>query len=493
MQPIVGVTQGKVAGQEVDDVSSFLGIPYAAPISGSALFAAPGPPRHWDGVRDATSLGATVPKPGYVPPFDQLLAEPVISGAEPLNVNVWTPDPAGGGLPVLVWVHGGAFRNGSNAIPTYDGAAFARDGVVLVSLNYRLGAPGFAHLPDAPANRGILDQLAALAWVQDNIAAFGGDPARVTVCGESAGAMSVATLVSIAADRGLFQQAVMQSGAGHGVVTAADAQLIAAELGARLGVAPTAAELARIDVDRLIDAQQSVALDATRSPDPARWGKSVVDSMMAFPPVVDGDLLAERPIDAIQRGTGRDITMLAGTNTDEHRFFLGPVGVIDHLSEDMLRSVASARGWHPATIDTYAANRPGASPGDLLAAILTDSYFRAPAIQLADAHLAAGGRNYQYEFAWRSPAGGLGACHALDLPFVFDTLDATGGHNLTGPNPPQPLADAMHAAWVAFATTGEPGWPAYDRDRRTVQTFNHPTCGPVEDPRGDERSLWASR
>lgn len=490
MRPIVGVHQGKLVGHEADGISAFLGIPYAAPISGSALFQAPAPPARWDGVRDATRLGATVPKPGYVPPFDQLLAEPVISGREPLNVNVWTPDPGGSGLPVMVWIHGGAFRNGSNAIPSYDGAAFARDGVVLVSINYRLGAAGFAQLADAPPNRGILDQLAALRWVQDNIAGFGGDPGQVTIFGESAGAMSVATLLSISAGRGLFRRAILQSGAGQGVATVADARLIAEEFASRLEVAPVARELAGLGVDRLIDAQQSVALDATRSPDPARWGQSIVDSMMAFPPVVDGELIAAPPTEAIERGAGADITLLAGTNTDEHRFFLAPIGVTEHTTADMLAAVAANRGWAPAVLDIYAANRPEATPGDLLAAILTDAYFRAPAIRLAEGHLAHGGTNYHYEFAWQSPIGGLGACHALDLPFVFDTLNQVDGHRLAGPNPPQDLADVMHAAWVAFASTGNPGWSPYRIDSRTVMTFDHPGSGPVDDPRSDERTLW---
>src|SRR5829696_8437568 len=215
-EPTVRTTSGAVRGRNRDGVHAYLGIPYAAPPFGPRRFGAPQPPQPWDDVRDATAYGPTVPKPPYVPPYDLLLPEPVIPGEDCLNLNVWTPDPGGAGLPVFVWVHGGAFVNGSGAVPVYDGAAFARDGVVCVTVNYRLGVEGFLHFADdGPANRGLLDQLAALRWVQDNIAAFGGDPARVTVGGESAGAMSIGCLLAMSSARGLFARAILQSGAGH--------------------------------------------------------------------------------------------------------------------------------------------------------------------------------------------------------------------------------------------------------------------------------------
>ena len=492
MQPIVSTSQGKVRGNTVDGVSAFLGIPYAAAPVGPALFAAPGPAPSWDGVRDALVLGPTAPKPGYPPPFDRLLADPDIPGDEFLNVNVWTPDPSATGLPVMVWIHGGAYRNGSNAITTYDGTAFARDGVVLVGVNYRLGAPGFAVLPDAPHNRGILDQLAALAWVRDNIAAFGGDPSRVTIFGESAGAMSVSTLLSLPAARGLFQRAIAQSGAGHTVATVADASRVTAELAARLGVEGTAAALHTVDVPTLIAAQQAVAFDVTANPDPARWGRSIVDGAMAYFPVVDGELITRRPVDAVAAGVGADVALLTGTTTEEYRFFLAPVGLIARADAELVRGVVAARGFDPAVVDLYAANRPDESMGDVLAAVITDWYFRVPAFRLAEAHTAAGGRTHLYEFAWRSSVPGLGSCHALEIPFVFDRLGAHS-HPMTGPNPPQELADRMHAAWVAFATDGDPGWVPFDADRRPVRIFGGVDGTDetvVDDPRGDERAFW---
>ena len=490
-QAVVAVAEGKLRGrQAAHGVSAFLGIPYAAPPVGDLLYRAPMPAPRWDGVREVDAFGPTAPKPPYRKPFDELLFDPVVPGTDFLNLNVWTPDPGAAGLPVLVWIHGGAFRNGSNAVPWYDGTAFARDGVVLVSLNYRLGAPGFAELAGAPANRGLLDQLAALRWVRENIAAFGGDPGRITICGESAGAMSVATLLSMPQSRGLFRGAIAQSGAGHSVATAADARLVTAEVAARLGVPATAEAFAAIGVPELTAAQNAVSADLLAAPDPRRWGASVVAAGMAFLPVVDGDVLAARPIDAIAAGAGAAVPVLIGTTAEEYRFFLAPVGLLDVATPQLTAAVLAGFGWDPAIATTYAANRPAGTTGDVLAAVITDGYFRLPAIRLAETRDRDGAPTFVYEFAWRSPQLGLGACHALELPFVFDTLAAPHGAAMLGPQPPQPLADRMHAAWVAFAAHGDPGWASYDTAGRPVQVFDEP-AGPVaHDPRAGERRLW---
>lgn len=247
--PVVPTSRGSVRGTVEEGIAVYRGIPYAAAPVGERRFAAPAPVVAWDGVRDATAFGPTPPKPAYAPPFDQMLSDPMIPGDEVLNLNVWTPAAAAGAdpaesdggqpttdgdglLPVLVWIHGGAFRAGSGAIGNYDGGAFARDGVVCVTLNYRLGMDGFGLLPDAPPNRGLLDQVAALRWVQDEIAAFGGDPARVTIAGESAGAMSAVSLLASPATTGLFRAVIAQSGAGHHVQSPESARRVAEELGA---------------------------------------------------------------------------------------------------------------------------------------------------------------------------------------------------------------------------------------------------------------------
>lgn len=489
MDALVELVAGQVRGRVVDGVRSFLGLPYAAPPVGPALFAAPAPVVPWVGVRDALTLSPTPPQPSYPPAFAALLHNPITPGDDFLTVNVWAPDGDVRGLPVMVWLPGGAFRNGSNSIAIYDGTAFARDGVVLVTVNYRLGAPGFAALPDAPDNRGLLDQIAALRWVRDNISAFGGDPGRVTLFGESAGAMSVATLLTVPAARGLFQRAIMQSGSGTSVADRADAVRITGEIAAVLGVEPTARGLSTVEPAALIEAQATVTAQLQANPDPARYGPSIVTrglGLMSLFPVVDGTLVAGPPVDAIESGAGADLDLMVGVNTEEFRFFLVPTGVAAAVPEAALPTLAAARGWSPGIAEHYAANRPGATPGDVLSAIMTDWVFRAPTTRIARAHASGPGRTFQYEFAWRTNVSGLGACHALEIPFVFDCLRNEGVTALTGPTPPQELATRMHAAWVAFATTGDPGWPEFE----SVMTFDQPADTIMVNPRADELALW---
>jgi para-nitrobenzyl esterase len=493
--PTVRTSAGDVRGTVRDGVHAFLGIPYAAPPFGPRRFAAPQPAQPWDGVRDCTEFGPTVPKPPYTPPYDLLLPEPVIPGEDCLNLNVWTPDPGASGLPVFVWVHGGSFVNGSGAVPTYDGATFARDGVVCVTLNYRLGVEGFLQFDDGgAANRGLLDQVAALRWVQDNVAAFGGDPARVTVGGESAGAMSVGSLLAMPAAEGLFGQAVLQSGAGAHATTRGTAVRIAGHLAERLGReagrTPTREELAAVPLPELVAAQQALGAEVALLPDPGRWGEVALNAL-AFEPVVDGEVLPDLPIRRIAAGSARGVRVLTGANRDEHRLFLVPNGVIDLITDEMLAPGAAAYGLDAAALEVYRAARPGATAGEVICDIGTDWYFRIPSLRVAEAQLALGGPAWVYEFSWPSPQfdGRLGACHALELGFTWDTVGLEAHGALSGTGAPQALADAMHGAWVRFVTAGDPGWPAYDLDRRPVQDFGE-QVRLVEDPRGEERALW---
>jgi para-nitrobenzyl esterase len=485
MQPVITTAYGKVRGLESGGVASFKGISYAAPPFGANRFGRPARPGEWDGVRDATAYGPTVPKPPYPAPYDSLLPEPVIAGDDCLNLNVWTPDPGRAGLPVMVWIHGGAFANGSGAVAQYSGDCFARDGVVCVTINYRLGCDGFLLLDDATPNRGLLDQIAALEWVQENIAGFGGDPGNVTIFGESAGAMSVATLLSMPKAEGLFHRAIPQSGAGHHVLPADTARVVSAELARRLGVAETREAFAAVPVDRLVAAQRQLSADIALNPDPVRWREVSVNGM-AFEPVVDGQVLPARPIDGIAAGSGRSVDLLVGTNRDEHTLFLVPTGVADATDDAGLQMVAGALGLDAAGLALY---RAGAgSAGEALVGVLTDWFFRIPAIRLAEKHQ---GSSYMYEFAWDSPlfGGRLGACHALEIGFVFDTLDAEGGDLLYGSSPPAALAATMHRAWVEFARSGRPGWAAYDLDTRATMTFDLDSTL-IHDPRADQRLLW---
>ena len=495
MGPTVATKYGTLRGQLRDGVASFLGIPYAASPTGSRRFKAPVPPEPWTGVKDAVAYGPTPPKPDYPPPFDTLFAEPDIAGDDWLNLNVWTPDSEAAGLPVMVWIHGGAFANGNSAIPLYDGHAFARDGVVLVSINYRLGVDGFAQLPDAPSNRGLLDQIAALEWVRDNISAFGGDPDNVTIFGESAGGMSVITLLSMPGAAGLFARAIAQSGAAQAAAAPADAALVTGELGRAIATAEadlsapalTATELAKADLPALIAAQAAVRDALAASPDPARFGPSIVASTMAFIPVIDGDSLPEHPLASIAAGSGSDVPLMIGTNSDEFRTFLVPSGMADLITEEVLASMADAMGAGKEVIDVYRDHRQGASPGDLLAALLTDRFFLLPAIAVAEARSGTQARTHCYEFAWQHPQ--VGAGHGLDVPFVFDNLTAPGAELVAGRDAPGDLAAEMHAAWIRFAATGDPGWPNYGASR-AVMVFDTGGGSVRNDPRREEREIW---
>ena len=490
MQTEVRTPSGTVRGAASGPVVAFKGVPYAAPPFGALRFAAPAPPEPWEGVRDCTAFGPTALKPPYPAPVDVLLPEPVVPGEDVLTVNVWTPDPSAS-LPVLVWVHGGAFVNGSGGVPQYDGTAFARDGVVTVTFNYRLGVDGFCFFDDGgPEDRGLLDQVAALEWVRDNVAAFGGDPSRVTVAGESAGAMSVVSLMSMPRAAGLFQRAVVQSGSGHFALRPGTAAKVSAALAEQLQVPLTREALAAVDPVELVRAQQAVSARVQATPDPAQWGELVVNAM-AWEPVVDGDVLPTLPVRAVEAGAAAGVDLLVGTNTDEHALFLVPSGVVDVVDDALLGMALAGYGLSADALAAYRSDRPTATPGELLVAVASDWFFRVPALRLAEARAGAPGSTHVYEFAWPSPVmgGRLGACHALEIPFVFDTLAAPGSEWLGGDAPPQELADVVHRAWVDFVTTGDPGWPAYDLGTRPVQVFGTLTAV-VPDPRGAQRAVW---
>jgi para-nitrobenzyl esterase len=489
-EAVVRTAQGDVRGKEDAGAQAFLGLPYAAPPFGPRRLRPPEPPEQWDGVRDATAYGATVPKKQYPPPTNRWLRDPEIPGEDCLNLNVWTPDPSTATkLPVFVWIHGGAFTNGTGAIPTYAGAKFARDGIVAVTINYRLGADGFLAPGDGIANCALLDMVAALEWVRENIPAFGGDPDEVTIAGESAGAVAVYALMATPRAQGLFRRAVAQSG-GARSHSAETGRRVAEWLARRLGIQPTREAFAAAPIDALLDAQQELSgLARTNRLDPSEWGEEGPPAL-PFAPVVDGDVLPE-PIDvALARGASADVALLAGSNADEDLLFMAPAGLVDAVDDAALDASAPRFGLDEAGLAVYREARPRAKPGEVLAAIGTDARFRLPAIEVAERRAAAPAQTYLYEFAWRSPAAGgmFGACHALEIPFVFDNLDKGGV--LAGDDPPQELADVVHAAWVSFAATGDPGWAAYDLEHRPTMTFDLPESRVVDDPRSDERKVW---
>jgi carboxylesterase type B len=501
MRAVVKTQHGELRGCFADGVHSFKGIPYAAPPFGVHRLRPPQPVVPWSGVRDALEFGAEPPQPRPDAQIQALVPDPAAIGEDCLNLNLWSPTLGSAGLPVMVWIPGGMFEVGSGA--SYDGSRFARDGAVCVTINYRVGAEGFLYLGDGVANLGLLDQIAALRWVRENIAAFGGDPDNVTIFGESAGAMSVGTLLAMPRAEGLFRRAIAQSGAAHQVTSAKNALRIGKCLAERLGVAATREAIAVVPVDRLLAAQAELKADLLAHPDPERWGLEVIASMLPWQPVVDGDVLPAPPIERIRAGASAQVDIMVGSNTEDWKLFLVADGAIDRITDAILTGPVAEFGYQSlaayglpveTALAAYLAAYPGASPGDLLAAVQTDWWCRIPGIRLADAHAPGGGATFMYEFAWPSPVfgGRPGACHALEIAFVFDTLDK--GPNqllglLLGPTPPQQLADAMHSAWLAFATNGDPGWPKYDLSRRATMRFDT-SSEVVDDPRPAERALW---
>ena len=359
-----------------------------------------------------------------------------------------------------------------------------------MTLGYRVGAEGFLYLADGIANLGLLDQIAALEWVQKNIDAFGGDPCKVTIFGESAGAMSVATLLRMPRVKGLFHRAIVQSGNTPNVTSAATAERIGRRLAEMVGVEATRDRIGATSPERVLQAQAKLRDDLVAHPDPAFWGE-VALSGLPWAPTVDGQTIPERPIDRVRAGAAANIDLLVGSNTEETRLFLLSDGSIDRITEEALSAIATVYGLPAGGLSAYRAAHPGASAGELFSAIQTDWYWRIPAVRLADAHATtARASTYMYEFAWRSPqfGGRLGAAHAVEIPFVFDTL-GLGTEPLLGPDPPQSLATAIHAARVAFAATGDCGWPKYDPARRPTMHFDT-ASEVVDDPLASKLVLW---
>lgn len=501
----VSTTYGKLRGKIDQGVHAYLGVPYAAPPIGTLRYRAPVPPASWADERDATSFGPVclqAPMPGL---FGEIGTPDNAPGDDCLNLNIWTPGPSATGRPVLFWIHGGAFFAGSGIDPVYNGANFARDGVVCVTINYRLGIQGFAHFADhfpqlaESGNVGVLDQIAALEWVRDNIAAFGGDPGNVTIAGESAGGMSVGTLMATPRAKGLFRRAIPQSGAGHNGLSAPTASMIAGHVLAELGIKPGDLDaLLAVTPEEILTVQIKLndELGATR--DPARFGDAA-SSAMAFQPTFGTDVLPQRPIDAIAAGAAAGVDVLVGTTLEEALVFIVDMSDLfnEPLVEATLDMVMAGVGRSGKTVlDVYRANRPGAAPHELAAAVETDRMFRLPAIRLADAQAAHNPNVWMYQFAWRSTVndGAFGACHFLEVPFAFDQLHNDQARGIAGA-PPQALADAVHTAWVKFATTGDPShpglpaWPRWTAATRPTMRFDLPSTL-VLDPAAAERKLW---
>ena len=465
------VAAGTVRGSREAGLAVFRGIPFAEPPVGALRFAAPQPVRHWDGVRDAVSYGSPPPQAGAFG-MDALAAD---ADDDWLTVNVWSPEPGtGAGLPVMVWIQGGAFAIGVSSLPEYDGGRLAREGgVVVVTFNYRVGIEGFAQIEGAPANRGLLDQVAALEWVRDNIRAFGGDPDRVTVFGQSAGGGSVAALLAMPCAAGLFRRAIAQSVPGT-LFTPALAADIATACAAELGLRPTVAELSTVDPTLLAVAGDEVI--AKIGQQVGRWGKAA-HRTIPFAPVVDGEVLPVIPWQALAGGSGRDVDLVVGHTREEQRLFTVLDGILGQVTPEQAETALNVLAPGPDGARRYRDAFPGAGPDELYELVNSDWLFRMPSLHLAEAQVAGGGRAHLFELTWPAPGmgGGVGACHGLDVPLVFGNLGSGMPAVLIGEDPSgeaEALSSRMRAAWTAFATHGDPGWPAYETGQRLVQLFD---------------------
>ncbi|MGW1747706.1 carboxylesterase/lipase family protein [Streptomyces sp. NPDC002092] len=487
--PEADTTAGAVRGRREEGLAVFRGIPYAAPPVGGARFAAPRRAERWDGVREAFAFGPPPPQEPLGPDAEPVGTLPV--GDDWLTVNVWTPeaDPAAG-RPVMVWIYGGAYKFGSADDPAYDAGRLSRDGgLVVVTFNYRVGMEGFARIEGAPANRGLLDQVAALEWVRENITSFGGDPDQVTVFGESAGAGSIASLMAMPRARGLFRRAIAQSvpGTFFSDELAAD---IADALAGELGLRPTVADLSGVDPRKLTGA--GAALSARMREYLHRWGP-VALTPTPYSPVVDGEILPTTPWEALAGGSARDIELIAGHNRDEYRLFLLLGGLLGQVDDNLASMGLALFGPTPDAGQAYRAAFPEASAESLFELVQSDWLFRMPTLHLARAQVAGGGRAHLYELTWSAPANGgaLGACHGLDVPLTFGVYGGLGAM-LVGPTPTpetEVLSARFRLAWTTFATTGDPGWPAYDNERRLVQLLDvEPTVAAY--PEEASRRLW---
>jgi para-nitrobenzyl esterase len=487
---------GLIRGLREEGLDVFRGIRFAERPVGELRFAAPQPASSWAGVHDAFEFGPPPPqdvgafRERLPKDYDPMAAERGREG-DWLTINVWTPSTAATPLrPVMVWIYGGAYKVGSADSPGYDAQRIARDGdVVVVTFNYRVGIEGFAVIDGAPPNRGLLDQVAALEWVRDNIAAFGGDPDVVTVFGESAGAGCVAALLAMPRARGMFRRAIVQSMPG----TFFSPELgvdVGNAIAAERGLRSTVSDLATVSPHELVLAGESLA---AKQPDlEKRWGQLAWQDSL-FAPVVDGEVLPTTPWEALSKGQARSVDLIIGHTRDEYRLFLVMSGRVGRITEDETSSALRTFGPGQDALK-YRRAFPDATAEQLYVQVKTDHIFRMPAVQLAEAQTEGGGRAYLYELAWEVPGanGQLGACHGLDLPLLFGTFEASLGPLLFGSEPSEQAyaaAAQLRQAWTRFAATGDPGWPAYDLEHRTTQIFDE-VSGAAAYPENTSRLLW---
>lgn len=496
--PIVETTAGKIRGLVQEKVAIFRGVPYGASTAGMRRFMPPGKPQPWVDIRDALELGPRAPQQPGGGGIEEWAAldRRVPVGEDCLCLNVWTPAAnRRGKRPVMFWLHGGGFVGGSGGHGAYDGTELAaKHDVVLVTVNHRLNVFGYLYLADvggdkygASANLGMQDIVAALEWVRDNIAAFGGDPGNVTIWGQSGGASKVANLLAMPSAQGLFHRAIQESGPNLRGVTRETANKGAETFLSRLGLKPGSE-----GVDQMQQLPMEKLIEAARTPG------------LPLAPVVDGKILPTNPFDPVAPAISANVPLLIGTNATEMTFFAGtPLDPIDdtELRNRVKQNLHADGAEADRVIEVYKRGTPGISNLDVYLTVSADNFDRLDSITEAERKMALGkAPAYLYYFAWRSPVrdGKLKAMHCMEIPFVFDHVDDCKSVVGSGQDR-YALASKMSNAWVAFARTGNPNhkglprWAPYTVDERATMIFDNDTRA-VNDPRGEERlALIAAR
>ena len=504
----IDAASGRLRGDTVIargvEISVFRGIPYAEAPVGVLRFAPPAPKEPWTGELDATRFGAV----SMQPPSPMALPDEV-SSEDCLTLNVWSPSDAvasvnsGAALPVMVWFHGGGFTGGAGSFPWYDGSRLSSRGVVVVTVNYRLGPLGFLHLEPfggeefgGAANNGLADQSLALRWVRDHISAFGGDPSQVTIFGESAGAISVSCHLAMPSSAGLFRRAIAQSGSAALVHPGEVGESVAAQVLDHFGIASTdVAALRDLPASAFVEVQPHIAPgDGSEFP-------------LAFGPCVDGRSLPIAPMTAIEAGSAAGGDLIVGTNLDEmHLFiimaqFMGMAEAVDAERMGTQLGKALVRSGVEAPVDdvveVYRRRLGDATPQEVWSAIATDLIFRIPGIDMAEAQRDHGAvRSYLYTHSSTGFGGMLGAAHAMEIPYVFETYRSYGAEMLNGEVTAEreAFSERLADAWTSFAIGGDPstdalgGWPLYGDDRTTLELDLEARL--VDDPQRDERRIW---